>query len=142
MMPVGRARVALLAAGRGPGGGGRPGRRDWPVQDDAGGLAGQAAGGLAGAVYGCLVRRLLELVGQRWQVGGVVAPGEGGADQEVGELGVFRQAGAAQVGADGAGELDSFAPVAAVAVAADDLAEGLGCRAEVGAAAVVLKAGE
>jgi len=86
------------------------------------------------------VRGALELVRQRLEVCLPVPAGERGADQEVGQRRVPRQARPAQVGSHRRADQDALVPVAAVAQPHDDLAECLRGGPEIGARAVVLEA--
>ncbi len=102
--------------------------------------AAQTAGGGAGAGVGGVLERVVE----RLELGpGAVAALQRERDQVVGQPGVLRQQRAVQVGADQVVAAHALEAVAAVvAVALQHPAERLGAGAEVGAAAVVLEAGE
>src|SRR5580704_1139100 len=85
---------------------------------------------------------VLELVGQRSELGLSVAALQRSVDQEVCEHGVPRLARSAQVVPDRVAEADTLAAVAVVPVPGDDLAERARRRPEIGAGAVVLEAYE
>src|ERR1700728_4085838 len=85
---------------------------------------------------------VLELVGQRSELGLSVAALQRSVDQEVGEPRVPRQARAAKIGPDRVAEADTLAAVAVVPLPGDDLAQRPRRRPEIGAGAVVLEADE
>ena len=121
----------------------------WPRQP--GGVRASGAGlpgrpratwprGRIGAADRCLAGQVLKLVGQRRQVSCPVPPADGGADQEVRQRRVPRQAGPPQVGTDSCAPDDALGAVAVVAVPGEYLPQWLRGRAQVGTPAVVLEA--